>query len=66
MRQLSSMLKHIDRRLHNEYVGQAALQGVKLPFKGEGEKVEGAPLTADEEALMMKSLEAAKMRTKRG
>lgn len=67
MRQVAKMLVHIDRRIHNEFVSHAALQGVKLPLRGEQETIESGSLTADEEALMMKSLEEAQIRKlKRG
>lgn len=59
------MLGQIDKRLHNEFASQAALQGIKIPIKGVTQKTEVAALTKDEEELMMKSLAEAQMRKRR-
>lgn len=56
------MLRHIDRRRHNEYAGQAALHGVKLPLKGEATIVKAEPLTQAEEDAIQKALENTRLR----
>ena len=39
------MLKHIDSRLYQEFQSQAALQGIRLPPKGDAiPKIESSPV----------------------
>jgi hypothetical protein len=67
MRHVSFMLKRIDVRLHNEYTGLAALQGIKLPRREESVSHDTQQgLSSAEEKLVMKSLEEAKARRRRG
>jgi len=65
MRQFVGLLKHIDRRTHNDYVGQAALHGVKLPSKGEEVKVSVEPLTPAQEQAISRALEDTKLKKAR-
>ena len=62
MRELSAMLKQIDKRIDNDFCGQAALQGIKMPTRDEMSDEPLPDLSMDEEKLMSKALEDARLR----
>ena len=66
MRELSAMMAHMDRRLHNKFASQASLHGIKIPFTRDQSEFDSVQLNPEQEDAMMKAFKDAQQRIKRG
>jgi len=62
MRQLSAMLKQIDKRLHNEMSIQASFHGIKIPQRGSSEPTPAVETSEAEVMAINKARLEAKAR----